>query len=270
MIVDGKAIAADIREKLKAAYAALPAPLTLGIVVAGNDPVIESFVRIKKRFADTLGVKVEELRFPSEISAPELIEKIRNMTCDGIIVQLPLPAILDTNAVLNAIPIKRDVDVLSLEAMAAFRQGTLTILPPVAGAMQEILERAHVSVAGKDVLIIGRGRLVGAPAELLFRHNDAHVTVVGRGTNLAELAREADIIVSGAGEPLLIKPDMLKAGAALIDAGTSESKGKIIGDADPRCADVASVFTPVPGGVGPIAVAMIFKNLLILARQRVG
>ena len=120
------------------------------------------------------------------------------------------------------------------------------------------------------MLILGHGRLVGAPAALLMRHNHAHVTVVDKQVeHLALLTREADIIISGVGQPGILLPEMLKRGVVLIDAGTSEDGGKIVGDADPRCAEIASLFTPVPGGVGPITVSMIFKNVSILAEHRI-
>jgi methylenetetrahydrofolate dehydrogenase (NADP+)/methenyltetrahydrofolate cyclohydrolase len=126
-----------------------------------------------------------------------------------------------------------------------------------------------VAVSDKEALVLGYGKLVGVPASLLLRHNGAHVTVVDQViSNLAEHTRESDIIICGVGKPGLLKPEMLKPGVVVIDAGTSEAGGKIVGDADPSCALVASVFTPVPGGVGPIAVALIFKNLLVLASAR--
>lgn len=273
MLIDGKAIAEDIREKTARAVRGFPVPPALAIVVVGENPVIESFVRIKKRVGEALGIPVVERRFPGDTPAETLIPDIRELAEDrtiaGIIIQLPLPPHLEPQKILDAVPPEKDVDMLSVESMARFRKGISPILPPVAGAIQEILERNGVAVAGKEVLIIGRGRLVGAPAELLFRHNNAHVTVVGRGVaQMNELLKEADIIVSGAGEPGLLKPEMLKQGVVVIDAGTSESGGKIVGDADPKCGEVASVFTPVPGGVGPIAVALIFKNLLVLAKNQ--
>jgi methylenetetrahydrofolate dehydrogenase (NADP+)/methenyltetrahydrofolate cyclohydrolase len=140
-------------------------------------------------------------------------------------------------------------------------------LPPVAGAIVEIFVRNGVSASGKKAVVVGAGKLVGTPAAQLLRDLGAHVTVVTHTRGSLEELKDADIVVLGAGEPGLVKPEMLKQGVVLIDAGTSESSGKLAGDADPACAHVASVFTPVPGGVGPIAVAMIFKNLLTLARM---
>ncbi|OGZ08323.1 MAG: hypothetical protein A2942_01550 [Candidatus Lloydbacteria bacterium RIFCSPLOWO2_01_FULL_50_20] len=271
MLVDGRAIAAELHERLAHAVGGLSQPPQLAIVIVGDDPVIESFVRIKKKIAEKLGISVIERRFDASVLASELLDAVKKLseerTVDGIIIQLPLPSPIETQAILDAVPLKKDVDMLATHSVAAFRRGDAPVLPPVVGAIEEILERNAVAVTGKDVLIIGHGRLVGAPAELFFRHNDAHVTVIGREVErLSELTKEADIIISGAGQPGLLKPEMLKHGVVLIDAGTSESGGKIVGDAEPSCAEVASIFTPVPGGVGPIAVALIFKNLLLLAK----
>jgi methylenetetrahydrofolate dehydrogenase (NADP+)/methenyltetrahydrofolate cyclohydrolase len=271
MITDGKAIALDIEEKVRATLPQFSALPRLAIVVVGKNSVIESFVRIKKRVGERLGIAVIEHAFPETISGEELKEHIRKIGADpeiaGLIIQLPLPVQIDVQAMLDAVPLEKDVDMLSREAVAAFARGDARILPPVAGAIQEILERGKIDVGGKEVLILGYGRLVGVPASILLRHNHAHVTVIDREVaDLAQYARESAIIISGVGKPRLILPEMLTPGVVLIDAGTSETGGKIVGDVDPLCADIASIFTPVPGGVGPIAVAMIFKNLCILGR----
>ena len=270
MIIDGKKIAEEIREKLTQKVKTFAISPVLAIVVAGENPVIESFVRIKKKIGSALGVSVVEQRFPGSVNEKTLGDAVRKLGADdgviGLIVQLPLPEHIDARTILDAVPVAKDVDMLSTTSVSSFRRGDAAILPPVAGAIQEILERNKVVITGKDALVIGHGRLVGVPAELFLRHNDSHVTVVGREVvRLSELTKEADIIICGAGQPRLLRPEMLKHGVVVIDAGTSEQGGKIVGDADPRCAEVASVFTPVPGGVGPIAVAMIFKNLLVLA-----
>ena len=292
MIINGRAIAADIRENVALALLQLPHKPALAIIIVGENPVIENFVGIKRRVGESLGVTIREHRFPQEISGEELEKRVRaiaaNEGVSGVIIQLPLPACAKSDAcprsfgrraagrpaaiplqaILDAVPTTKDIDMLSRESVAAFRRGESNILPPVAGAIQEILERAKVSVAGKEALVLGHGRLVGIPAALLLRHNGAHVTVIDQEiANLGEHTKESDIIVCGVGKPGLLKPEMLKKGAVLIDAGTSEAGGKLMGDADPNCAEVASVFTPVPGGVGPITVAMIFKNLCVLARR---
>ncbi len=272
MLVDGKHIANELREKFARSIALLPAKPVLGIVVVGNNPVIESFVRIKKSFGESLGVTILEFRFDEYVTGEVLKNEVailgERKDIDGLIIQLPLPESIDTQAILDAVPILKDVDVLSQSALAAFANGTSKIFPPVASAVQEIFERNNISVEGKEVLILGYGRLVGKPVSILLRHNHAHVTVIDKPIlDLAEHARESDIIICGVGLPMLITPHMIHAETILIDAGTSESGGKIVGDIDPACHDIVALSTPVPGGVGPVAIAMLFKNLLILTRE---
>ena len=273
MIIDGKQLALKVEERIKVALRNFSRTPSLVIITVGANPVTESFVRIKKRVGERLGIPIIEKSFRTDVSGEELIHAIKELAADelidGIVVQLPLPPHVDTEAILSAIPITKDVDVLSRHAIAMFARGDSAIIPPVAGAIQAILEFGEVRVAGEEVLVLGHGRLVGAPAALLLRHNGAHMTVIDRAIpDLAAHMRESSIVVSGVGQQNLIVPSMLREGSVLIDAGTSELGGRVVGDADPRCAEVASLFTPVPGGVGPLAVAMLFKNLLVLARER--
>lgn len=250
MIIDGKKIAEEV-------YARLPKkPLTLGILVGEKNPVIDSFVRIKERAAEKLGVSLvrAELREGADTEAAVAAVHALAQKSDGLIVQLPLPKHISFDEVLAAISPEKDVDGISPHAI---------VRPPVAEAVAEILARAGIDVHAKKAVVVGSGRLVGAPVAALLQEFGADVQIVQRGDSL-DMLKDADIVVLGAGEPGLVKPEHLKKGVVLIDAGTSEAGGKVRGDADPSCADVASVFTPVPGGVGPIAVAMIFKNLFTL------
>lgn len=251
MILRGKPLAEKI-------YAELPRlPLRLGILVGETTPVIESFVSIKQKTAERLGVTLVRRSLGSD---PR--QSVRELAAetDGVIVQLPLPPSIPVDAVLAAIPADKDVDGISPEAR---------VLPPVAGALAAILDHEHITVAGQPAVVVGSGRLVGRPVATLLRDRGAIVTVVTKGDSLVSL-KDARIVVLGAGEPGLVKPEHLTEGVVLIDAGTSEDGGKVAGDAHPSCAEVASLFTPVPGGVGPIAVAMIFKNLHTLAQKRGG
>ena len=245
MIVDGKEIAEDVLRALEAERSAFGV-LTLGIVVSEGDKATESFVKIKTRLAERLGVVIVRCT-PAEIS--------KALACDGVIVQLPIP---DSETLLAAVPPQKDVDALGLSPI---------VHSPVAEAVAEILARTGVNVSGKKSVVVGAGRLVGAPVAALLRELGATVSVITQTEGSLGERADADIVVLGAGKPGLVKPEMLKQGVALIDAGTSESSGKLAGDADPACAEAASVFTPVPGGVGPVAVAMIFKNLLTLAKM---
>lgn len=251
-VIDGKKIAEDV-------YARLPKKLlTLGILVGEKNPVIDSFVRIKEEAAEKLGIALVREELLLGATTPDAVEHVRSLAekTDGIIVQLPLPEGIDVDRVLGAIPPEKDVDGVSLKPL---------VRPPVAGSLEEILRVYDVNMRGKNLVVVGSGRLVGKPCADFLRGKGALVTTVNRNESLDSL-KDADIVVLGAGQPGLVKPEHIKEGVVLIDAGTSESSGKVVGDADPACAAKCSLFTPVPGGVGPVAVAMIFKNLTILNR----
>jgi methylenetetrahydrofolate dehydrogenase (NADP+)/methenyltetrahydrofolate cyclohydrolase len=264
MNVDGKQIAADIYAALLKRRTRLSRPLKLGILVASRDPVIETFVRIKARAAQALSVDLVRFDIPEESSTMETLSAAQSLVVatDGIIVQLPLPAQLDIEAILCAIPNERDVD--AINPRIAYEEEI--VHAPVAGALAEILAHHKVATKGKRAIIVGAGRLVGAPCAKLLEHLGADVSIITKENGSLNELKSADIIVLGAGDPGFVKPNMIKKDVVLIDAGTSEAGGKIKGDADPACAEKCSLFTPVPGGVGPIAVAMIFKNLFDLAR----
>jgi methylenetetrahydrofolate dehydrogenase (NADP+)/methenyltetrahydrofolate cyclohydrolase len=212
--------------------------------------------------------RVDLLNKPTTADAIAAIEKLAPEV-DGIIVQLPLPDELDTEAILAAIPPNLDVDGIN----PAIGEDDRAVRAPVAGAVAEILKFNDVEPRGKVAVVVGAGRLVGIPAAHLLESLGTRVSVVTLESGTLDALRTADIIVLGAGNPGFIKPDMIKHKVVLIDAGTSDlparagSAPKIVGDADPACAAKCAVFTPVPGGVGPIAVAMIFKNLFALSNN---
>ncbi|MBI4118361.1 MAG: bifunctional 5,10-methylenetetrahydrofolate dehydrogenase/5,10-methenyltetrahydrofolate cyclohydrolase [Parcubacteria group bacterium] len=270
MIVDGRAIAGEIKEGLKAEVARRDTPPTLFVFMAGENMVSEKFLGVKERFAHDIGIPVLKKHFPGDVDtlhlAAEIAEIAQGSDC-GIIVQLPLPSALNTKEVLDVIPPHMDPDMLSSSSMMMFENGRAKILPPVTAAIAEILQREHVVIKDKNVVIIGKGRLVGAPAAVWFRHQGGNVEVLDSKTlDIGEYTRNADIIVTGVGKAGLLTPEIIKDGVVILDAATSEASGKLAGDADPACASKASVFTPVPGGIGPITVAMLYKNLLILTR----
>lgn len=264
MIVDGNAIASDIERELRERVG--DKRLSLAVVFVGDNRASEKFIERKKDFGERIGVSVVIHTFPASISSPDLVHEVASIASkplfNGVIVQLPLPGHIDAASVLAVIPPEKDVDALSQEPRVS---------SPVVGAIAEILKRGGVPVQGKNVVVIGRGALVGLPVARWAQEQGAQVTLCGRDTdNLGEVIRTADILITGAGSPRLIKEDMVKDGAVLIDAGTSESSGKLVGDIDPLCASKASLFTPVPGGVGPVTVAMLFSNLLYLFEKKQG
>lgn len=269
MIIDGRSIAKDILARAKARVEKSGRTPRIVVIAANDTPATRSYVSIKRARAADAGCVFEERVFPESVSAAELCSAASSASADAIIVQLPLPQHLDARGVCSAIPLEKDADVLSAQARAVFECGDAdALLPPVVAAMHEILLRYSVSVSGKNVVVIGNGWLVGNPCATWLRQQGAEVAVVTLGSgDLSAALRAADIIISGAGSPHLIKPEMLKEGVVLIDAGTSESNGMLAGDADPACAEKCALFTPVPGGIGPIAVAMLFENVVQLSEK---
>ncbi len=274
MIVDGRAIAKDILAQVRvrmlhlARYPeALHGAVVRAVTVAPTGAT-RSYLSIKKARATEAGVVLEVVELEADATTEAVIAEVQKEGADAVVVQLSLPSHIDTTRVLNAIPVEKDVDVLSDEAYTRFGSGVEgALVPPVVGAVKEILERAQVDLHGKNVLIVGEGRLVGKPVAAWFRLQNIEPVVINETSNVALYAPHADIIVCGAGSAYLITPEILKQGVVLIDAGTSESQGVLVGDAMSSCADIASLFTPVPGGIGPIAVACLFRNVaLILSR----
>jgi len=262
MIIDGRAIAESLYSDLLVRRGEIERPIVLGVVIVGDDPVIEQFVRIKARAAARLGVDVRQYQLAGGVQTADVIRVVAELANEssGIIVQLPLPAHIDTTAVLSVVPKEKDVDALN----PTVSDDEHPVFAPVALAVAEILKQVSFDPIGKRTVVVGAGKLVGLPSAAILKRLGALVSIVTDTHGSLDELKNADIVVLGAGNPGFIKPEHLKKGVVLIDAGTSESGGKVVGDADPACAEVASIFTPVPGGVGPISVAMIFKNLFDL------
>lgn len=266
MLLDGRAIADDIYSSLTPAFAMLARPARLGILVVGVNPVIEQFVRIKSRAAEQLKIAVTRVDLPESATTEDVINAVRDLAgkTDALIVQLPMPKQIDVNAVLAEIPADKDVDAINPVAEG----NSDHVKAPVALAVLELLARGGVEISGKRAIVIGAGRLVGAPTAKLLKDRGADVSMFTLDEGSIDDLKDADIVVCGAGNPGFVKPEHIKAGVAIIDAGASEQAGVIKGDADPACADKAAVFSPVPGGVGPVAVAMIFRNLFDLIANK--
>ena len=265
MLVDGRSLASEtlahVREELSR-------PLVVRAIVVTPSPATESYLATKAARAEDAGMHLEVMRLPDTATTEDVIQAIGTPGADSLIVQLPLPAHIDTDAALAAIPLGKDADVLSGRAYARFREGEKdALVPPVAAAVALILEIHDVAVDGTHAVVVGQGRLVGEPVTAWLKQRGASVTVLTRESSDRSALADADLIVTGAGVAGLIRPRDIKEGCVLIDAGTSESDGSIVGDADPACALKASVFTPVPGGVGPVAVACLFRNAALLARN---
>lgn len=268
MIIDGRAIASQILADVKKEVVAFGRTPTVRAVVVAPSVATESYLSIKTSRAAEAGMRLEVVRAADEASEEEIMALVTAPGADSVIVQLPLPSGIDTERVLNAIPLSKDPDMLSCAAYLRFTENESgALVPPVAAAVAHILAHGGVDPSGRKTVVIGNGFLVGKPVAALLARMGAEVEVVTFETEGKEkLYRNADIIVSGAGSAHIIRPDMVKEGVVLIDAGTSESNGAIAGDIDPACAGKASLYTPVPGGVGPVAVAMLFKNVSTLLR----
>jgi methylenetetrahydrofolate dehydrogenase (NADP+)/methenyltetrahydrofolate cyclohydrolase len=235
-------------------------PLTLGFVRSGTDLVAKKYVNMKSKTAREIGVNVIEIALEDGATTEDAMHAVAELSqkADGILVQMPLSKRIDAARVIASIPTEKDVDVMN--------GSKNIILAPVPAAIREIFERMGVVVAGKHVAVIGAGKLVGQPTAEWLQKEGAVVSISTReSTHVADTTKNADIIVLGAGKVGILTPDMVKEGVVIIDAGTTEAEGEVRGDADPTCAEKASIFTPVPGGVGPVSVAMIFKNLATLA-----
>ncbi len=268
MIIDGKLIAHELKTKLKERTYEIDPRLSLGIIVTEETPATKQFVTIKQAFGKNINVKTDVLTLGQfEQKDEDLLELILHASreYDGVVLQLPIPDHFNLSSVLNLYPFTQDVDVIGNASFQQFKEGSLPFLPPVVGAFAEILHKSKVRLTGKQVLVVGEGRLVGAPSAIWAERLGAFVTVATKETeNLSELTEKADAIILGAGVPGLLKPDMIKDDVIILDAGGGDVDGKVFGDAVPECADKASIFTPTPGGIGPITVAKLFENLVAL------
>jgi methylenetetrahydrofolate dehydrogenase (NADP+)/methenyltetrahydrofolate cyclohydrolase len=272
-IIDCQKIKEDILSKIKEEVLLLPfSPIFCDILV-GDDLVSASYVRIKARTAESVGIKFKAANFNESITTEELIEKINDLNnvphmC-GIIVQLPLPSHIDKNRVLDAVKPSLDVDCLGKDASSAFYQNTGFIKYPTALACIKILESIHPDLKNKKIAILGQGNLVGRPVAHLLQARGLDIDTITKNTeNKDEILKNADIIISAIGQAKFITGDKIKNGATIIDAGTSEEDGGVVGDLDmDSVSGIASFVTSTPGGVGPVTVAMLLSNVLASSKN---
>lgn len=273
-IIDCQKIKEEILARIKSDVLSLPFSPVFCDILVGDDIVSASYVRIKARTAESVGIKFKPANFPVTITTEELIEKINDLNnvpymC-GIIVQLPLPSHIDRDSVLDTIRPDLDVDCLSKEGSLAFYNNTGTIKYPTALACIEVVNSLNFNLENKKIVILGQGKLVGRPVAHLLKMSNLDVEVVTRDTeNQDEILKNADIIVSAIGQSKFITGDKVKEGVVIIDAGTSEEDGGVVGDLDmDSVSGIASYVTSTPGGVGPVTVAMLLKNVLIVSKQK--
>lgn len=270
--MDGKALAEKIYHELREEVSSSGRHLRLAVVVVGEDPVIAKFVAQKKKIGESIGIDVRLYEFPDSITTNELRKRVAEIVHEdknsGVIIQLPLPPQINKQSILNAVTPDKDVDVLSARAVGDFSVGKSKIVPTVVGAIQALFREYQIETKGKRVAILGAGALVGKPVAMWLLRESSIVTAITEETeHPEEILTKSDIVISGIGKPAFITADMICEGAVVIDAGTSESQGKIKGDVDfDSVSKKASHITPVPGGVGPLTVAMIFRNLIDLQK----
>lgn len=279
-ILDGKALAAEIRSEVKTQVAALAekgVSTALAVILVGDDSASQVYVRNKiKACADT-GIRSLEFRMPAETTQQELLAKIAELNADdsvdGILVQLPLPEQINADAVISAIDPSKDVDGFHVANAGALVTGKQGFVPCTPFGVMRLIKKSGVDPRGKSAVIVGRSNIVGKPMALLLLAADATVTVAhSRTPDLSAVTRNADILVAAVGRAKLIKADMVKPGAVVIDVGMNrDENGKLCGDVDfSEVKAIAGSITPVPGGVGPMTIAMLMQNTVLAAQMRRG
>ena len=276
-IIDGKKVSAEVKEevrqqtlKLKETHGITPG---LAVVIVGDDPASRVYVNNKKKACELVGFKSEEYALPAETTQQELLNLVETLNnkddINGILVQLPLPKHLDDKAVIAAINPKKDVDAFHAVNVGEIMLGEYDILPCTPAGVMEMLHSYNIEVSGKNCVVIGRSNIVGKPMAMLLLHENGTVTIChSRTKNLAEVTKQADILVAAVGRPKFVTADMVKDGAVVIDVGMDrDENGKLCGDVDfENVKDKCSYITPVPVGVGPMTIATLMKNTLKAAK----
>ncbi len=274
-LIDGKKISKEILDTVAADVAVLPFQPVFCDVLVGDDKPSVQYVGMKAKAATSVGMLFHAANFPVSITTEKLVEEIKKISeipnmC-GIILQLPLPAHIDLQTALDAVPAELDVDCLSTVSSKNFYEGKGAIAFPTALACMSALDSIKVDLSNKNIVVLGQGKLVGLPVTSLLKSRGLSPTPATNTTpNKEQIVKNADILISAIGQGKYITRDMLKEGVILIDAGTSEVGGGIVGDVDfDSVKDKASYIAPVPGGVGPITVAMLLRNVLDVAKRRI-
>ncbi|MCU0660036.1 MAG: bifunctional 5,10-methylenetetrahydrofolate dehydrogenase/5,10-methenyltetrahydrofolate cyclohydrolase [Candidatus Pacebacteria bacterium] len=273
-LIDGKKIRDRLLSEITADIAGLSFTPVFCDVLVGDDPVSAQYVRMKAKTASSVGIHAHFASFPDAITTEKLIAEIQQLNAYpdmcGLIVQLPLSQHIDTQAVLDAIDPSIDVDCLSTETSNAFYQGQEVLAYPTALACLAVLDSLQLDLTNKHFVVLGQGKLVGKPVSHLLHARGYNVSVIDIKTpDALELLKSADIIISAIGEPGYIKGTMIKNGVIIVDAGTSEETNTVVGDVDRASVEgIAAILSSVPGGVGPVTVAMLLRNVLLAAGQK--
>ena len=286
-ILDGKKLSERILANLKKEIKNHRLKSRLAVISVGENPISQIFINQKEMACEKIGINFKLFKFPTKIKNSELKKEIsgivKNPANSGVIIQLPLPKKFLPEEILNLISEEKDIDVLSENSLGKFYQalpsfssknlggqGTLKILPPTVQGILYLFKNYKIDLKGKNVVIVGAGRLVGFPLAIQLLKEKATVSVLNEFTKDApSFLKKADILISGVGKPNLIKGNMIKRGVIVIDAGTSVKNGRLVGDVDFKSVSQrASYITPVPGGVGPLTVACLLENLATLNKKK--
>ncbi|MBO4951235.1 MAG: bifunctional methylenetetrahydrofolate dehydrogenase/methenyltetrahydrofolate cyclohydrolase FolD [Clostridia bacterium] len=276
-IIDGKLVTAKIREEIKNESAAFEKETGvkpgLAVIIVGDDPASQVYVRNKGKACEEVGFYSEIHRLPEETTEEELLSLVHSLNenekIHGILVQSPLPKHLDEALIVNNIRYEKDVDAFHPVNVGKIMIGDYNFLPCTPAGVMELLKAYDINVCGKEVAVVGRSNIVGKPQAMLMLHANATVTIChSRTKNLSEVLNRADVVVMAIGKAKFLKADMIKEGAVVIDVGMNrDENGKLCGDIDfEECEKKASYITPVPGGVGPMTITMLMKNTLTAAK----
>ena len=276
-IINGKEISTQLKDELKEKVAQLKEQgigITLAVVQVGDNPASTVYVRNKKKGCEYIGIRSLSYELPEETTQQELLELIAELNerkdVNGILVQLPLPSHIDENRVIQAISPLKDVDGFHPQSVGALCIGQKGFISCTPAGIIELLKRSNIEIEGKECVILGRSNIVGKPVAQCLLNKNATVTICHSKTrNIAEVVREADIVIAALGKPKFVTEDMIKDGAVVIDVGINRnSEGKLEGDVDfENVSKKASYITPVPGGVGPMTIAMLMNNVVKAAKN---
>lgn len=276
-IIDGKEISASVKERVKNEVETLKQKgITTGlaVIIVGEDPASKVYVANKKKACEALGIISEEYALSEDTTQEELLELIDTLnkkeSINGILCQLPLPKHLDEDAVIKAILPEKDVDAFHPQNVGKIMLGDYDFVPCTPAGIMEMLEYEGVDVTGKNCVVIGRSNIVGKPMGMLLLHKNGTVTICHSKTkNLKEVCKSADILVAAVGRPNFVTAVMVKEGAVVIDVGINRVDGNLVGDVNfAEVKDKCSAITPVPGGVGPMTIAMLMQNTLTAAKKQ--
>jgi methylenetetrahydrofolate dehydrogenase (NADP+) / methenyltetrahydrofolate cyclohydrolase len=273
-LIDGKALAAKVRARVAEDVAAFGEPVCLATILVGEDPASHVYVGSKHKASHEAGIDSRDHRFPADTPESEILDLIAELNdddgVDGILVQLPLPGHMDEPRVLRAVDPEKDVDGFHVLNAGLLYLGEPGLTPATPSGVMVMLAEHGVELEGKEAVVIGRSEIVGKPMAMMLLAENATVTIChSRTVDLASHTRRADILVAAVGRAGLVTAEMVKPGAVVVDVAMNRTaEGKLVGDVDPAAIEVASLMTPVPGGVGPMTIAMLLANTLKAARHR--